>query len=165
MAVDGEYRLAFLRDQVPDLDFGTAPVPVPDAVPDRYGAGYVTGNIVGISANSDNPEASWALIEYLTTNTDAIVKLSNAIKNVPTTKDALASPDLEADAEFQTFLDIFSHEHTATTPPNASGPKYVELTQEFVDGYLAGTTTDLPGGLSELDQRINQALELGRLAR
>lgn len=162
MAVDGEYRLAFLRDQVPDLDFGTAPVPVPDAVPDRYGAGYVTGNIAGISANSDNPEASWALIEYLTTNTDAIVKLSNAIKNVPTTKDALASPDLEADAEFQTFLDIFSHEQTATTPPNASGPKYVELTQEFVDGYLAGTNTDLTGGLSELDQRIDQALELGR---
>jgi len=162
IAVDGEYRLAFLRDQAPDLKFGTAPVPVPDDATDRYGAGFVTGNIAGISANSKNPEASWALVRYLTTDTEAIVALSNAIKNVPTTKDALASPDLEVDPEFQTFVDIFGHEATSTTPPNSSGPKYVELTQEYVNSYLAGNGGDLAGGLTALDQQIDQALELGR---
>jgi multiple sugar transport system substrate-binding protein len=162
MAIDGEYRVAFVEDQAPELDFGTAPLPVADNRTDRYGAGFVTGNIMGISANSENPEASWALIRYLTTETDAIVGLSNSIKNVPTTKDALASPSLEADDRFQTFLDIFANPGTSTTPPNASGPKYVEMAQEYVNSYLSGAETDLTSGLTDLDQRIDQALELGR---
>lgn len=162
IAVDGEYRVAFLREQAPTIDFGTAPLPVPDGQQDRYGAGYVTGNIAGISANAKNPEAAWELVRYLTTNTDSIVTLSNAIKNVPSTRDALKSDKLEADPHFKTFLDIFAHPKTATTPPNAAGPKYVELTQEFVDAYLGGTHPDLKKGLTDLDTRINQALELGR---
>ena len=55
MAIDGEYRVAFLHDQAPDLDFGTAPLPVADDQADRYGAGFVTGNVAGISANSEEP--------------------------------------------------------------------------------------------------------------
>ena len=162
MSVDGEYRVAFLTDQAPDVDFGTAPLPVADDQADRYGAGFVTGNIAGISANSKNPEAAWALIEYLTTETDSIVGLSNAIKNVPTTADALASPDLQVDEKFKVFLDIFEHPETSTTPPNASGPKYVEMAQECVNGYLSGANKDPASGLKDLDTRIDQALELGR---
>jgi multiple sugar transport system substrate-binding protein len=162
MSVDGEYRVAFLQDQAPDVDFGTAPLPVADDRPDRYGAGFVTGNVAGISANSKNPEAAWALIEYLTTETDSIVGLSNKIKNVPTTAAALASPNLQTDEKFTVFLDIFEHPETSTTPPNASGPKYVEMAQEFVNGYLSGANKDLPGGLTDLDTRIDQALDLGR---
>lgn len=162
MSLDGEYRVAFLEDQAPDVDFGTAPLPVADDQTDRYGAGFVTGNIMGISANSDNPEASWALIRYLTTETNAIVDLANSIKNVPTTTDALNSPGLQTDERFRTFLDIFTNPHTSTTPPNASGPKYVEMAQEFVNSYISGEATDLTGGLKELDQSINDALELGR---
>jgi multiple sugar transport system substrate-binding protein len=162
MAVDGEYRVAFVQDQTPNLDFGTAPMPVADTQADRYGAGFVTGNIMGISANSKNPEASWELIKYLTTDTDAIVGLSNSIKNVPTTKDALASPKLEADEKFKTFLDIFADPNTSTTPPNASGPKYVEMAQEYFNTYLSGGSPDLTGGLKDLDGKIDQALDLGR---
>jgi len=162
MAIDGEYRVAFLHDQAPGIDFGTAPLPVADDQADRYGAGFVTGNVAGISANSENPEAAWELIRYLTTETDSVVGLANSIKNVPTTKDALASDELEADEQFQTFLDIFANPNTSTTPPNASGPKYVEMTQEFVNGYLSGSSTDLGGGLKDLDGRIDQALDLGR---
>jgi multiple sugar transport system substrate-binding protein len=162
MAIDGEYRVAFVQDQSPDLDFGTAPLPVADNEADRYGAGFVTGNVMGISANSKNPEASWALVRYLTTETNVIVGLANSIKNVPTTTDALNSPGLEADDRFRTFLDIFANPNTSTTPPNASGPKYVELAQEFVNSYLSGDKPDLTGGLKDLDNRIDQALDLGR---
>jgi len=162
MAVDGEYRVAFLRDQAPAVDFATAPLPVDDSKPELYGAGFVTGNVAGISANSDNPEASWELVRYLTTNTDAIVKLANGIKNVPSTQDAMESPDLKLDEQFQTFMDIFANERTATTPPNSAGPKYIELTQDYVNGYLAGEGGGLETGLRDLDEEINQALDLGR---
>jgi multiple sugar transport system substrate-binding protein len=161
MMVDGEYRIAFLRDQAPDLQFGTAPLPAPDNKTDRYGAGYVTGNVIGISNNTTNPEAAWTLIRYLTTDTGAIVKLSNAIRNVPHTKAALASKDLQQDPEFKTFIDILNNPKTATTPPNAAGPKYIELAEDFIDGYQAGKTTDLKAGLSDLDKQIDDALALG----
>lgn len=162
MMVDAEFRIAFLRDQAPDVQFGTAPYPVPDGKQDRYGAGYVTGNIIGIANNSKNPEAAWALIRYLTTETDVIVQLANSIRNVPSTHDALKSDKLLLDPEFKVFVDIFQHPKTATTPPNASGPKYIELAEEFVDGYQSGKTTDVKAGLTDLDKRIDQALELGR---
>lgn len=162
LMVDGEFRMAFLRDQAPDVQFGTAPFPVPDGEQDRYGAGYVTGNIVGISNNSKNPEAAWALIRYLTTDTEAIVKLSNSIRNIPSTRDALSSDKLQVDPDFKVFIDIFQHPNTATTPPNASGPKYIELAEEFVDAYQSGKTPDLRAGLTDLDKRIDEALQLGR---
>jgi multiple sugar transport system substrate-binding protein len=162
LMIDGEFRIAFLRDQAPDLEFGTAPLPVPDNATDRYGAGYVTGNVIGISSNSTNPEAAWTLIRYLTTDTGAVVKLANLLRNVPTTKDALASKDLKLDPEFRTFVDIFSNPKTATTPPSSAGPKYIELTEQFIDDYQAGKTPDLKAGLAGLDKQIDQALELGK---
>ena len=162
MAIDGEYRVAFVEDQAPGLDFGTAALPVADKQADRYGAGFVTGNVMGISANSKNAEASWELVRYLTTETNVIVDLSNSIRNVPTTTDALNSPGLRTDGRFKTFLDIFANPDTSTTPPNASGPKYVEMTQEFVNSYLSGASPALSGGLADLDGRIDEALDLGR---
>ena len=158
MMIDGEYRIAFLRDQAKDLDFGTSPMPALTA--DRYGAGYVTGNVIGISRNAKNPEAAWALIRYLTTDTAPIVKLANGIKNVPTTRAALSSPDLQVDPAFRTFLDIFSHQLTTTTPPSAVGPAYQESFTAFADKWQSGSATDLPAGLKAVDTEINQLIQL-----
>jgi multiple sugar transport system substrate-binding protein len=160
MMVDGEYRIAFLRDQAKDVDFGTAPMPVADSQASRYGAGYVTGNVIGISRNSKNPEAAWALIRYLTTDTGAIVKLANGIKNVPTTTDALASPDLEVDPAFKTFLDIFNHPETTTTPASAVGPAYQETFSQFLDKWQSGGVTDINTGLADVDRQVNQLIQL-----
>ena len=158
MMIDGEYRIAFLRDQAPDVDFGTAPMPTFKA--DRYGAGYVTGNVIGVSKNAKNPEAAWALIRYLTTDTAPIVKLANGIKNVPTTKAALASPDLEVDPAFKTFLDIFAHPMTTTTPPSAVGPAYQETFSQFCQEWQSGSKTDLNAGLTDVDNQVNQLIKL-----
>ena len=51
MMLDGEWRIAFIDADKPELDFGTAPFPVADDKQNRYGGGYVTGNIIGISAD------------------------------------------------------------------------------------------------------------------
>lgn len=158
MMIDGEYRIAFLRDQAKDVDFGTAPMPAMS--PDKYGAGYVTGNVIGISRNAKNPEAAWALIRYLTTETAPIVKLANGIKNVPTTKASLASSDLEVDPAFRTFLDIFNHPKTSTTPPSPVGPAYQETFSEFADKWQSGSVTDLGAGLADVDKQINQLIQL-----
>jgi multiple sugar transport system substrate-binding protein len=156
--LDGEWRIAFLADQAKNLNYGVAPIPVAADKQDRYGSGYITGNVVGISRGSKNPEAAWEFIKYLTTNTDAVVKLANGIKNVPTTTTALNSPKLVTDPNFQLFLQISANPNTSTTPPSAAGTTYQDDMQAFLDKWQAGQVKDLSSGLSQLDNQINQAL-------
>ncbi|MCA0215902.1 MAG: ABC transporter substrate-binding protein [Actinobacteria bacterium] len=160
MNLDGEYRTAFIDDQTPDLPYATAPMPVVDSQPDLYGGGYITGNIAGISKGSKNPELAWALLKYLTTDTGAIVKLSNGLKNVPTTADALASPDLEVTQQFATFLSIAKDAHSGTTPPSPVGAGYQQSFEDFWHKYQSGQVADLAAGLKQVDKEINDAIEL-----
>jgi multiple sugar transport system substrate-binding protein len=158
MNLDGEWRVAFVRDQAPKLSFGVAPMPVDDA--SRYGAGYVTGNVVGVSKNTKNPEAAWALVRYLTTDTGAVVKLSNSIRNVPSTTDALASPDLTVDPEFKVFLDIFANPATSTTPPSAVGAAYQETFSAYAQKWQSGPGTGLDAGLADVDKQVDNLVKL-----
>jgi multiple sugar transport system substrate-binding protein len=161
MILDGEYRVAFLKAQAPSLDYATAPFPVPDDKQDRYGAGYVTGNIMGISKGAKNPEAAWALIKYLTLDTDALVKLSNGLKNVPTTQDSLNSPALDVDDRFKTFIDLLQNANSDTSPSTANGGVYQITFQDWITGWAAGKVRDLDAGLKQVDKDVDNALKLG----
>ncbi|GAA2644423.1 ABC transporter substrate-binding protein [Paractinoplanes durhamensis] len=157
--IDAEYRLAFLKDQTPTLKYGVAPLPTAD--PARYGGGYVTGNILGISKNAKNPEAAWELIKYLTTDDAAVTKLAGLLKNVPTTTKSIADPTLNADADFKAFIDIFNSPNSVTTPPSSSGPAYQETFGKFLNDYQAGKVKDLNSGLTDADKQINSVMQLG----
>jgi multiple sugar transport system substrate-binding protein len=116
MNMDGEWRVNFIKKEAPSLKYGTAPFPVADDKQDLYGAGYVTGSIVGIPKTSKHRDQAWALVKYLATNDAALAKLSNGIQNVPTTVSSLKSPALKPLPGFQTFLDVFGNKNTLTTP-------------------------------------------------
>jgi multiple sugar transport system substrate-binding protein len=162
MNMDGEYRIASIAADAPaDLDYGVAPMPVADDKADLYGAGYITGNVIGISKGSKNPEAAWQFIKYLTTDTGAVVKLANGIKNIPTINAALKSPDLTADANFKVFLQIFANPKSSTTPPSCCGTAYQDAMQTFLNDWQTGKVNDVPGGLKNVDSQINQQLGLG----
>jgi multiple sugar transport system substrate-binding protein len=158
MNIDGEFRTAFIKAEHPELDYGTAPMPVDDGHPELYGAGYVTGNILGIPKNAANKDAAWELVKWLATDDHAEAMLSNGLRNVPTTSSSLKSPELKADPKFKPFLDIFVNPHTATTPITAAGSANQELFQTFVVKWQAGKATDLSGGLAEMDKQINAQL-------
>jgi multiple sugar transport system substrate-binding protein len=160
MNVDGEYRTAFIADQTPDLNYGTAPFPSAKGYEDSYGAGYITGNIMGIGKGAKNPEAGWALIKYLTMNADAQVKLANGIKNAPTMHDAIVSPDLEVSEQFQTFLDIFENPKSSTTPPSGIGAEYQTIFGTHTAKWQQGDVADLPGMFTQVDDEIDAAVKL-----
>jgi multiple sugar transport system substrate-binding protein len=159
MNIDGEWRIAFIGNDAPkDLDWGVAPMPVADNRADAYGSGFVIGNVIGVSKNSKNPEAAWQFIKYLTTNTDSVVGLANAIKNVPTLTSALKSPNLSLDPNFKVFLDVFGNPGSSTSPLSTAGTAYQDACQTFVNDWQAGKVKDLDGGLKKLDSDINTAL-------
>jgi multiple sugar transport system substrate-binding protein len=158
MAIDGEWRTAFLKSEHPELDYGTAPMPASDSHPELYGAGYVTGNILGIPKNAKNKDAAWVLMKWLATDEHAEAMLSNGLRNVPTLSSALTSSELKPDPHFKPFLDIYANQHTATTPITAAGSANQELFQTFVVKFQSGKDTDLAGGLAKMDQQIDAQL-------
>lgn len=160
MQFDGEYRTAFIADQAPDLNYSTAPIPTLADHSQNYGGGYVTGNIGGIAKGSKNPELAWALLKYLTTNTDAVVKLSNGLKNAPTISSALTSPDLEVSPQFKTFLDIMTNKNSMTTPPSKVGAGYQQAMGDYWNKWQQGQGGDLADGLKGVDKAINDSLSL-----
>jgi multiple sugar transport system substrate-binding protein len=155
MIMDGEYRTAFIKDEHPELNYGTAPLPTGDDQTSRYGSGYITGSIMGIPKGSSNEAAAWEFVKYMTTNTDALVKLANGLANVPTTKAAATSPNLHLVPQFQTFLDIFNNPNTETNPPKASGAAYQELFESFISKWEAGQVSDLQSGLEDTASQID----------
>ncbi len=159
MAIDGEWRNAMIAESVPNLDYGTAPFPVPDDQADTYGRGYLSGTIIGIASGSKKQNAAWELTKYLTTDTDAVVSFANAIKNVPSTYDGLKSPKLDVTPQFKTFLDISANPDSNTTPATANGGAF-QLTLQDV-GYLneAGKVADLRTALAKADQQIDKDIE------
>ncbi|MEW9529553.1 extracellular solute-binding protein [Microbispora sp. NPDC049125] len=160
MAIDGEWRNAMLAADAPDVDYGTAPMPVADDQPQRYGAGFITGTIIGIPRGAKHPEAAWDLVRYLTTDTGALVGLANAIRNVPSTLPALQSPDLKKDANFQTFLDIFANPNSTTQPAHINAVFNQQTLQEAQIKWESGRAPDLDALLGQVDKTINDKLKL-----
>jgi multiple sugar transport system substrate-binding protein len=159
MHLDGEWRVAFLKREHPELNYGTAPFPVADDKQDLHGAGYVTGSIIGIPKTSKHKDQAWLLVKYLGTNADALAKLSNGIQNVPTTTESLNSPLLKPLPNFQTFLDVFANPNTSTTPITRIGSANQETFQTFISKYMSGSETDLEGGLANVDKQIDAQLK------
>jgi multiple sugar transport system substrate-binding protein len=160
MNIDGEYRTAFINDEHPELKYGTAPLPVDDSQPGLYGAGYVTGNTIGIPKTStgERREAAWQLIKYFATDTGIQAFLSNQLRNVPTTTEALQSPLLTPDPLFANFIKIYQNPGTASTPVTASGSANQDLLTAYVDKYQAGSGGDLKAGLAKVDKSIDDQL-------
>jgi multiple sugar transport system substrate-binding protein len=162
MIIDGEYRTAFVKAEHPNLDYATAPFPVADRDPSRYGTAYTTGTIIGIPKGAKNAGAAWQLIQYMTTQTKPLVQLANLLNNVPSSTDALASPDLKLPPQFDTFLKLYSGGKLENNPPSPNGGAYIKVMDDFDLKYATGGTNDLAGGLKEAAQQIDASNSLGQ---
>jgi multiple sugar transport system substrate-binding protein len=159
MAIDGEYRTAFLKAEHPDLDYGTAPFPVADNHPELYGAGQVTGTIAGLPRGAKHVDAAWELLKYMATDTGALTKLSNGLHNVPTTKASLASSAIVPDEHFKPFLKIMANPNTVHPPIMSIGSANQEAVAAFATKWQAGKIPNLQDGLAKVDQQIDSQVE------
>ena len=119
----------------------------------------VNGTIIGIPKGVPHPDEAWQLVKYLTTNTHALAKLSNGLRNVPTTTESLHSTELKPDPHFATFLKIIANPKSNTTPITAVGAAYQDLIQAFAVKYQAGHVSNLHAGLANLDRQIDAQLK------
>ena len=155
MMMDGEWRVAFIAAEHPELKYGTAPMPVDDAHPELYGAGSVNGTIIGIPKGGKNPDQAWALVKYLTTDNHALARFSNGIRNVPSTRSSAKSAELKPDPNFASFIRIFNNKNSTTAPITAAGNANLSLISRFTVKYQAGKVKSLHDGLKQLDKQID----------
>jgi multiple sugar transport system substrate-binding protein len=161
MALDGEWRVAFVAAEHPELKYATAPMAVDNKVKNLYGSGNVNGTIIGIPKNAKHKDEAWALLKYLTTESHPLAVFSNGIRNVPTTKASLTSPEIKPDNHFSTFLKIFAHPKNTTMPITPIGAAYGTLFNNYIDKYQAGHGGDLQKGLAKVDKATNAQLGQG----
>jgi multiple sugar transport system substrate-binding protein len=161
MMLDGEWRVAFLKNEHPELQYGTAPMPVADGKPQLYGGGAVNGTIIGIPKGGKHRDAAWALVKYLTTNDHALAKFSNGIRNVPSTVSSARSPELIPDKHFRTFIKIFVNPHSQTTPITPIGLDHQTTFTNFIVKWQAGKVKpqDLVSGLQGVDKQIDSKIK------
>jgi len=161
MAMDGEWRTAFITTDGSKVNYETAPFPVLDSVASLYGAGTIGGDVIGIPDNAAHPAEAWLLIKYLALDTGAQEKLAETLGNVPTTFDALKDPKLTGTPHFQTFLDIFANPDSAFKPITVIGQADSDMLASFLDDWEAGKVPDLQKGLQDLAGQIDQQFTLG----
>jgi multiple sugar transport system substrate-binding protein len=155
MNFDGEWRVAFIHNEHPSLNYGTAPMPVDDAHPELYGSGYINGTIIGLPRGGHHQDQAWAFVKYLTTANHPLAVLSNGLRNVPTTQASLHSKEIVPDAHFSTFLKIFANPKSNTSPILASGQAYTNAVQNFFTKWQAGGVKDLGGSLKKLAKQLD----------
>ena len=159
MALDGEWRTAFIKNGTPDLNYGTAPSPVPDDEAETYGIGRVGGTIIGIPRGSAHEAEAWLLVKFMATNTDSLVAAANAIGNVPTTYDSLGSSDLSLPQQFGTFMDVFENPGSHYKDMSILGSADQDILSSFAAKWQSGRITDLQAGLADVAQQIDDQLE------
>jgi multiple sugar transport system substrate-binding protein len=159
MQYDGEWRTAFIKAEHPEVQYTTAPFPAADSQPAQYGSGSIAGDIVAIPRGSKHPDEAWLLVKYLTTDTDALVGLSNRLENLPTTKAANASPKIAKNPHFAPFLKIFTNAKSQFNPLTPIGQQYGDTFQSFGTKWQAGQAGDVAKGLAGVDKQISAALK------
>jgi multiple sugar transport system substrate-binding protein len=159
MMLDGEWRVAFIKNEHPELKYATAPMPVDDAKKNLYGSGYINGTIIGIPKSGKNRDLAWDLVKYLTTNDHALAKFSNGIRNVPSTRSSSKSKELIPDKNFNTFLTIFNHPKSNTVPITPIGADHLQTFSNFVAKWYSGKAKDLQAGLREVDKQIDAKIK------
>jgi multiple sugar transport system substrate-binding protein len=155
MMMDGEWRVAFIAAEHPDLNYGTAPMPVDAAHPELYGAGSVNGTIIGIPKGGKHSDEAWDLVKYLTMDDHALATFSNGIRNVPSTRTSAKSPELKPDARFATFVNIFNNPKSATAPITAAGNANLSLVGRFTVKWQSGKVKNLHEALKKLDKQVD----------
>lgn len=110
---------------------------------------------MGIAPASKKQNAAWELVKFMTSDTEAVVNFANGIRNVPSTFEALKSPNLKFDPRFKTFLDIAQHPKSNTPDGAVNGSTYQQTIQDFGYQYEKGAVKDLKAGLEKTAQQID----------
>ncbi|MCL2781153.1 MAG: extracellular solute-binding protein [Actinomycetia bacterium] len=156
MAFAGEWHIGEIADNTPNLDYGTAPVPVPDSKASIYGAGSVLGTVVYISSKSNQQAAAFLAVQQLTTDTDFLTTFATQMSNIPTTFDSLQAWTGATDDHWKAYVDIAANPNSYYKTLTPAGVEDHDDFMTFIQQWEQGKVSNLQAGLADVGTKIDQ---------
>lgn len=157
MMLDGEWRVAFLENESPDLEYGV--VPMPAAAAEQTGGGYIAGTVLGIPSRSANQAAAWELIKFLSTDEAVLEYMASELKNVPTTVGGLDNEELRKNEQFASLMDIALDEDSRSLPPTLAGDALKDLFTQSIGDWQWSSESDPTAFLQSINDQIDGQLQ------
>jgi multiple sugar transport system substrate-binding protein len=133
MTIEGNWIIGYLQDTFPDKEFAVAELPVGPAGPGTFAFTVC----YGVPADAANPEASWALVNYLT-NPEGSLAWTSAF-NVMPARESVAQDWLSPRPELQPFLDAAEYARGWRLRPGAND--LVGVFNEQAEALIVGDVT------------------------
>lgn len=159
MEYDGEWHIGELKSEVPNLDYGVAPFPVPDDQVSHYGVGNTQGTVLYIPSHTKHPQEAYFAAQQLAVNTSFLTTLADAVSNIPSTFDSLSAWDQATDPHWQAFIDIFKNDGSYYKELTAAGAQDENAWGTFTQQYEQGKVGDLPSALKKLAGQVDSINE------
>lgn len=155
MELAGEWHIGEIATNAPKLDYGTAPLPVPDSKASVYGAGTVNGTTVYLSAGAQHQAAAFLAIKQLTSDTTFLTTYASQASNIPTTNESLKTWQPEHPEQWKTFTDVAANPQSFYKTLTPAGSEDHDDWIAFIQGWENGKVSDLGASLTQVAQRID----------
>ncbi|MCB0104757.1 MAG: ABC transporter substrate-binding protein [Caldilineaceae bacterium] len=163
MMVEGEWQPGpnFIQNYKPELYYGVAPFPYPQADPGRANTSVVSGSVVMIPDGAKNKEASADLLAWMV-SPEIVAEEMVANFNLPSSAKAAEDPRFHENEKFEIFLTLMGD-------PNATAPIMSPINGEVttalgqIEEQVLATCADplplLEAAQAELQPQLDAALE------
>ncbi|MFV0428395.1 MAG: ABC transporter substrate-binding protein [Arachnia sp.] len=152
LMVDSLAHVTQIRESNPDLEFSISAIPAVDGYEGERGIPYASWGI-GVSANTEHPEESWKLVEFLM-SAEVNGELSTVANAFPGNTEA--TPDFEGKDElFSQAFEIYQAGYPANEFTGL--PVAEELMRQFGEGLQ--TTLDSEGDPAAMLEDVNSTWE------
>lgn len=133
MTIEGNWIVGYLKDTFPDKKFAVAELPVGPAGPGTFAFTVC----YAVPADAANPDASWALVDYLTNRAGSLAWTSAF--NVMPARQSVAADWLAPRPELEAFVTGAEYAHRWALKPGAND--LVGVFNEQAEALIVGDVT------------------------
>lgn len=157
MAIDGCWSVRFVGDNVPDLQFGAAPVPVRKDNTTWKGLNTIDFNPHMIPVGSPNPDAAWEFMKHLILDGTVVANFADASANLSHLKELPAdyTSELFENPLYQVFVQASNTPACYSVPVI---PRYSEFETKMLtiqERILLEPDADIPVLLAQANEELN----------
>ena len=163
MMVEGEWQPGpnFIQNYKPELYYGVAPFPYPEADPARANTSVVSGSTVMIPSSAKNKEASAELLAWMM-SPEVVAEEMVANFNLPSSATAAQDPRFHENEKFEVFLNLMGDPNAVApvmSPINGEVSTALGQIEEEVLATCADPLPLLEAAQAELQPLLDAALQ------
>jgi multiple sugar transport system substrate-binding protein len=156
MIYDGEWNIAFVKENVPHLQVGAAPFPAPRGLTSRNGTSYLDTNPQVIPTGSPHAAQAFEFIKWETTNPQLCAEYATLVINLCQLRNA-PHTSLYRDPNFRVFVNEANGSNMHQLPQTAVSSQFATNLSNAEQAALLGKSTP-QRALQDLQKLTQQEL-------